>query len=685
MASKTVNEDLMIVTQGSKHLCDTKAPTDACFLVDKKTVVPYRNYIGTSACDDGEAAQKTLIRGYRIVHSKSRIGTDYGKTPSKDDNFQGFGGGVANGQVFYKHANDYPGSHSKNVKVEGKWIVRTNDETQQNKRNTTGKFREGDGGVTEDDLEALLNKGCTVESVTTKCNHRDTPTDRIAVLEGDKVTVTMVHVNDAEVEPAARAKPQCQVPRRKAQGKLPATAKVHPYFRVTRSAYPKTSWREAMPELTKEIAGLTIVLETEWLGKEAKKKEEGGTGLQVAKDPKDKPKTTKDTYDKLGKVEGPPPLEGARQLRDLKQDDSHIPAQQARGHDEAQAQMNRDMQLRSMREQMANETKEAVKAQKERDARFAEGRENTQAVKKLGAMAITSWNALKEVFYAKPIEVKVEAQACAGAKSVTVAAYPPGSYSVDLIELKEFKTAFKAAKDTIAKVRDFLKKIDGAGEQEEGAGADVAITAGRFTIAVWVLKDAAAELGVEFRELARDSAGKDEAIGRKKHEVFRAYTLDLKIERLIGLKFSYSIPLSYATGALGAFAQKVLDKVGADLNVKFEVEFSVGVSGALEFDQYGKIIWLRKVDLAPVAKFTMSLNATAKSFSVSIGVTVEWKPHFELEPAKDQPMVVVRKPSSVDIKWFVKASWNIFGWTVDLEYGDKIYSGPLPEAKYTLS
>src|SRR5262245_50245342 len=124
MSSKTVNEDLLIVTQGSKHLVDTQKPEDKCFLDAKKTIRRSRNYIPTSACDNAQATQRTLIRGFRILHDKSRIGTDYGKIPSKDDNFNGFGGGIANGQVYFKEANSYPNCHSKNVKVEGQWILR---------------------------------------------------------------------------------------------------------------------------------------------------------------------------------------------------------------------------------------------------------------------------------------------------------------------------------------------------------------------------------------------------------------------------------------------------------------------------------------------------------------------------------------------------------------------------------
>lgn len=691
MSSKTVNEDLLIVTQGSAHTLDTVAPTDLCFLVDKKTIVPYRNYIESSACDNAEATQKTLIRGFRIVHNKSRVGTDYGKIPSTDDNFQGFGGGVANGQVYFKHANDYPGDHSKNVKVEGKWIVRTGDETQQNKRNCTGKFVEGNGGITEDELEALLNKGCTVESVSMVCDHgRDTTMDRLMVLEGGVVTVTMVHVNDAEVVPAARAKPVCQVPRRKGEGKLPADAKVHPHFRVTRSAYPKTSWREALPAKTDILPGLKVEIGKPWLGEGPKKEDKSNS--EFFKDPKDKPKNLYDTNKNLGKVEGAPPLEGARLLREQKIDDTRIPAQQAQGRRDVDAALARDMELRQMRESIVQAEQQRIKdtlaAQKAKQEAMDKGRENTQSVIKAGSMAITTYHALKEVFYAKPVEVKVEALACAGAKPVTIAAYPPGSYGVNLLDLKEFKTAFKAVKDTISRVRDFLKKIDGAGEKEEGAAADatVAINAGRFTIAIWFLKDAAAELGVEFRELTRDSAGAQEAPGRKKHEVFRAFTVDLKFEKLIGLQFAYSVPVAYALGAIGAFAQKILDKVGADLSFKFQVDLSVGLSAALEYNEYGAINWLRKVTATPVAKFTISLNASARGFSVSIGAYIQWKPKFELEPAKDQPFVVKRLPSKVEVKWYVKAAVNILGWTVDWEYSDYIWKPTeIPEAKYNLA
>lgn len=692
MSSKTVNEDLLIVTQGSKHVCDTVKPKDECFLKDKKTVASYRNHIPTSACDNAQATQKTLIRGFRIVHSKSKVGTDYGKIPSKDDNFEGWGGGTKNGQVYFKHANDYPGDHSKNVKVEGNWIVRTGDETQQNKVNCTGKFCEGDGGITEAELEALLNKGCTVESVTMKCDHgRDTSTNRLAVLEGGVVEVKMVHVNDAEVEPAARAKPKCQVPRRKAEGKLPADAKAHPYFRVTRSAYPKTSWRGELKALTKDMPGLKISLGKDWLGEGAK---EDDSKLKFTEEAGDEPSNerTRLANPKPVKIEGDPSLRGPRMEREQREDDTHIPAQQARGRQELADAQRRDAELLDMRrqiEQRENDRRQqsvaaAEERRQQRDEAMQKGRDKTQSVIASGALILGTFVALKEVFYAKPIEVKVEALACAGAKPVTIAAYPPGKYGVNLLDLKEFKTAFKAIRDAIAKVRAFFSKMDGVGEKEEGAAAEVAVKVGRFTVTIWILKDASAELGVEFRELTRDSAA-GEARGRKKHEVHRAFTLDLKLEKLIGIQFSQSVPVSVAAGAIGAFAQKLLDRVGADLAFVFAVDLSCGVSGQLEYNEYGKIIWARKASITPSAKFTMSLDASAEGFSMSIGVSIEWAPTLEIEPATDQPFSVKRLPSTVDIEWFVKAAIDILGWTVDLEYGDKIWSGQIPEARYALA
>ena len=688
MSSKTVNEDLLIVTQGSKHVCDTVKPKDECFLIDKKTKASYRNHIATSACANKEATQKTLIRGFRIIHSKSKIGMDHGWIPSLDDNFAGWGGGTKNGQVFFKHANDYPGDHSKNVKVEGNWIVRTDDETQQNKRNCTGKFREGDGGITEAELEALLSKGCTVESVTMTCSHdeRSTTTNRLAVLEGDVVTVKMVHVNDAEVEPAERAKPKCQVKRRKSEGKLPADAKEHPYFRVTRSAYPKTSWRGALPALTKDMPGLKIEIGKEWIGEGAK--EEKGLLDRFVSSAGEKADTMRVANPKRVEAEGEPNLQAPRMEREQREDDTHIPAQQARAREELAAARQRDAELLEMRRQYVeaenDRRQRSVAVVQEPQGQIEKGREKTQSVIKSGAMLLKSFYALKEVFYARPVEVKIEALACAGAKPVTIMAYPPGSYGINLLELKEFKTAFNAIRDAIAKVRAFLKKVDGAAAKEEGAGAEVAIETGQFTISIWILKDAAAELAVEFRELTRDS-GAGEATGRKKHEVHRAFTLDLKLDRLVGIRFSHSIPLAFAAGCFGVLAQKLLKKVGADLSVEYEIDLSIGVSGRIEYDEYGKMNWARKASITPKVKFTLSLNATAGGFTMKFGVSAEWAPTVELEPANDQPFCVKRLASSVDIKWFVEAAIDILGWTVDFEYSDTIWSGKLPEAKYALA
>lgn len=694
MASETVNEDLMIVTQGSDHVADSEKPTDECLLIDKTTVKGFRNYIKTSACSNKEATQKTFIRSARIIHSESRIGQTHGWVPSFDDDFSGWGGGINNGNVFFRHANDLKGSHSKNVKVEGKWIVRTNDETEQNNANCKGKFVEGDGGISEEDLEALLSKGCTIESVTMKCEHRETNIARLSVLEGDKVTITAVHVNDAEVEKEARAKPQCQVPRRKKEGKLPEDAKEHVYYRVTRSAYPATSWRDAFPALTKEITGIEITLESEWLG-EAPEEE----GI----DPGDDGKVIHDSDEKLGIVRGAPSLEGARMMRDQRNNPAQTPEQATRGRAEVDAALQRDMENRSLREDIANRNREGMQQRRDREEareeKLEKGREKTESVLKSAGMILTTYAALKEVFFAKPIEIKVEALACAGAKPVTIAAYPPGAYSINLLELKEFKTAFIAIKDAITKIRSFLELIDGAKAKEEGAGAEgaeaegadaeeeagLAINAGRFTITIWILKDITANLSVQFRELTRDSTA-DEAPGRKKHEVHRAFSLELASERLIGIQFAYSIPVTYVLGAFGAVAQKFLDNVGADLSFKFEVELSASLRGAFTHDEYGKFVWLETLSSDVIAKFTISLNASLPGAAVSIGVTAVWKPTFVIRPTSDQPMEVRRITSNIEIKWFINAAIDIFGWTVDLEYEGNICDPiQLGAATYALS
>lgn len=684
MSSKTTNEDLLIVTTGSGHIADTVKPTDECFLADKKTPQKTRNWIPASACDDAEATQRTLVRSSSIVHHKSKIGQDHGRAPSTNDNFKGVGGGTKNGRVFFKHANNFPGDHSKNVRVEGHWIVRTGDETQQNKRNTTGKFVEGGEGITEEELEALLDKGCTVLAVTSKCTHRtpkDQPLERIEVIAGDVVSLVAEHVNDAEVDPAARAKPVCQVPRRKAEGKLPASADPHILFRVTRGAYPATSWREELLARETTYRGSTTLdLGEDWLGsapvEEEERHHQQTTGDEFNKDPKAGAQEI---------LDGDTDLEADRLAREHAENPTIDP----------RLDRQRELDLVNARAR-DNDARNAQAPRREAsadiDAHQEKGRERTQAVMKSKEILASSWAAAKDLLYCRALEIHVEALACSGARQLVIAAYPPGHYTIDLVNLKEFKAAFEPAWTVIQRVRDFIKgNVKDVGEKVKTVGAPggaVDLSIGGFTIGMWFLEDPVCAIGIQYRELTRDSAPDGsrlgEAAGRKAHEVRLAYTLDMQLERLIGLKFSYSIPLAGALGPVGL----LLDRIGRALKIyvsmKFEIEVSVGIGAMFEWDEYGKIIWRREVVCQPVVKLSLLLSAQNKASRIEVGVVVSYTPKLTLAVVADQPFQVNLAKSPVQLKWYLKASISIWGWTLDYEAGDVIWEGQVGPDIYAL-
>jgi len=166
-------------------------------------------------------------------------------------------------------------------------------------------------------------------------------------------------------------------------------------------------------------------------------------------------------------------------------------------------------------------------------------------------------------------------------------------------------------------------------------------------------------------ELSRDVLD-EKGNGRENHEVHLSSMRNWKSERLIGVRSSLSIPLAAATGAL-SWIQYVLDAAKADLSFKIEVKLFTGVDGSFEIDEYGKVNRLRTASIEATHEFTMSLCASTSFAAFEIGVKILWKPKFELRPLPDKFFSVHLLPNQIDIKWFVKASIDIFGWTVDFE------------------
>ena len=214
-ASNTTNRGELIVTATFPFVADTVVPSDVLFTEEGgEATKPHRNWI---TCDkappDQTTTEKTLCRGERIVHEQTNIGDPHGP-PSINDDFDGEGGGVANGRVYKKNAHPVVGACSPDTDVEGKPVVRHHDPSKQNKDNTDGLFLHSGLDFGNPPLDKLKARRCAVENLSAVCKEgREAENGRLEVLEGNEVTVTFDWVNLATSDPEARKKPQCQLPK----------------------------------------------------------------------------------------------------------------------------------------------------------------------------------------------------------------------------------------------------------------------------------------------------------------------------------------------------------------------------------------------------------------------------------------------------------------------------------------
>ena len=159
MADTTGNQDVAIAHNGSSHAA-TAGPPDVCLLADKKTPAPFPNVATTKGHVQG-GTTNTFI-------SKQTVWTQPATIGPSDPAHAGVGKGVASGT--YRDVAKAT-SWSRDVKMEGKFVVRTGDSTTQNKANTTGTVV-GAALVAKADAAAQLKKlMCTIVKLDGKCKH----------------------------------------------------------------------------------------------------------------------------------------------------------------------------------------------------------------------------------------------------------------------------------------------------------------------------------------------------------------------------------------------------------------------------------------------------------------------------------------------------------------------------------
>lgn len=160
MGDTTGNQDLTIATNGTTHVAMTMGATDVCKLPNN-TPVPFPNFIASKG-NVQAGTTNTFIAKQSVWIERSNLG------PTSDPAHAGVNKGVASGT--YRGIAKAT-SWSKDVQMEGMFVVRTGDPTTQNNANTTGSVMGSNMMAkveAQDEYKKLL---CTIVKLEGKCGH----------------------------------------------------------------------------------------------------------------------------------------------------------------------------------------------------------------------------------------------------------------------------------------------------------------------------------------------------------------------------------------------------------------------------------------------------------------------------------------------------------------------------------
>lgn len=164
MAKDTVsNQDRAIATRATLHKATTVDKPDMCYASAETPdkAVPFPNHIYTNEyLDPGtNTSKKTLINNNRIWIDGGRVGKPGGFESLESHPAKNMG---QTSKIFYRK-EAWNTSASTEVFAEGKGVVRTDDTTEQNHANTTGKVDGSEVEVTDELTEAFYKNACKIK------------------------------------------------------------------------------------------------------------------------------------------------------------------------------------------------------------------------------------------------------------------------------------------------------------------------------------------------------------------------------------------------------------------------------------------------------------------------------------------------------------------------------------------
>jgi len=210
MADSASNQGKTIATKGTAHVARTFGPTDACIAPDM-TVVPFENYVPTTRLAEGRTLF-TKIDNHAIWTMKGEVG------PLSDPVHPPHNKGAVSQEFYMQEANAAQGS--PDVFAEGSPVVRTDDFTYQNAKNTSGYV---DGSALNKASKSeltYLQKICAIVAFEGKCSHDGrglgfpTPGGTgdpyyLEVLSGDTITFTAERHDTTQSPP--EKEPKCRI------------------------------------------------------------------------------------------------------------------------------------------------------------------------------------------------------------------------------------------------------------------------------------------------------------------------------------------------------------------------------------------------------------------------------------------------------------------------------------------
>ena len=601
------NHDTIIATTMTGHVARAYPASDICWDAPKRTTIPGDNFIPTTMLGTGKTT-KTLIDGASVWTAAGLIDA----APS-DPAHAGVGGGTLS-TTYRKEAS--PFTYSKDVKFEGKGVVRTDDRTQQNHKNCFGFV--DDSNVTGQVAAAsdYLKKKCTFDTLKGVCKHgrelgsppNAKPDEAffLDVLAEDEVTLTST--------------------RKDLDKNAPSDCKDHTYWGATRAGQGPGS---RLDHIGDEFVVKGGVMADPYTGQitEMKKPAEGPDTGDEKRYAEDK-KATQAALKEYG---------GSATL--------NAPRPSGKSNLISQTAPTGPGVVQSVADARTREYNEA--ANKAVNARAA-----LTAIKNV-EKAIALWLIERE-----PPVVNVSAIACGGAKHVKLRVFPKDPFKFDL-----FTEALNAK---LKLIRDMGKIVE--------------FITGKFgvTFTLKFLESPTFTLEIAYKELTQDKNNYVKTQVRKAWSLVFSFNPFFEVGAKFTIPL-LPLLAAVASPVVAKAAQWLLDKAGVQINAFAEIKMTLNPSINATRDEYddgycsGPMATL-------VVTFSIGLEAKIGSWGAAeVRGYLEgklWLESWKFAPAPALVQADLKGSLQLGIKGFIKVSkW---GWEKSFDFDWRPEGGKFP-------